>query len=229
MAVRDWVSTAPSVQTYEPFEGRLVTGGALIGAPVWADGVDGKCLSCSAQEGATIRPTAEVSRGYPMTVSCWFSFTAGAASAPVFQWGTTPSVSAVLHGQGSNLQPGTLEASVRMSNGRFALQVRSGALEPGRWHLVTIAVQNTTLWGGCRATAYVNGEQIGAGGYGGSLFDIVNFDRPNTVSVGVGTGGIMVDEFIAQEYELSAGQARALYLSAESLDAGTGSGWGVVF
>lgn len=229
MAVKDWVTRANRVETYEPFDGSLSAGGVLIGSPSWVDGVDGKGLRCAANEGATVPTTAETARGYPLSVSVWFSFTSTAASVPLFQWGNQPSVGARLLGADSNETPGSIEVHVRMSNGKYPLRVRSGALAPNRWHLLTVVVEQTTIWGGARGTAYVNGRQIGSGSYSGSLFDIVNFNRPQTITVGVGEGSVLIDELVTQEYALSAAQAQEFYQSADSLEAASSVGWGVVF
>ena len=229
MGVKDWISAANRVETYEPFNGSLAAGGVLVGSPAWVDGVDGQGLRCGANEGATVPTTAETARGYPLSVSIWFSFQSAAASVPIFQWGTQPSVGARLFGADSAETPGSVEAHVRMSNGRYAMRVRSGALAPNRWHLLTITVAQTTIWGGARGTAFLNGREFGTGNYNGSLFDIVHFNRPQSVTVGVGDGAVSVDELVTQEYALSASQAQAFYQSADSLEAATRSGWGVVF
>lgn len=229
MSVKDWISAANRVETYEPFDGSLSAGGVLVGSPQWVDGIDGQGLRCGANEGATVPTTAETARGYPLSVSVWFSFTSTAASVPIFQWGNQPSVGARLFGSDSSETPGSIEVHVRMSNGRYPLRVRSGALAPNRWHLLTVVVEQTTIWGGARGTSYLNGRQLGTGVYNGSLFDIVNFNRPTSITVGVGGGSIVVDELVTQEYALSVSQAQAFYQSADSLEAGTSSGWGVVF
>ena len=229
MSVKEWISRAQRVETYEPFDGSLSSGGVLVGSPQWVEGVDGQALRCDANEGATVPTTAETARGYPLSVSVWFSFSSTAASVPIFQWGNQPSVGARLFGADSSETPGSIEVHVRMSNGRYPLRARSGALAPNRWHLLTVVVEQTTIWGGARATAYLNGRETGAGSYSGNLFDIVNFNRPQTITVGVGDGSIAVDELVTQEYALSASQAQAFYNSADSLEAATRSGWGIVF
>lgn len=64
----------------------------------------------------------------------------------------------------------------------------------------------------------------------GGIFNIVNFNRPNFLTVGVSDGVIVVDELVVQEYEVSEVQAAALYASAESLTRGVNrAGWGVTF
>lgn len=229
MSVSDWISKAVGVETYEPFSGRLVTGGTLVNSPVFVAGVDGQALQCEELQGATLFATPRVSTGYPISVSCWVSFQPGAKTSTVFQWGTTPSVGVTLFGEGSAERPGTLEASVRMSNGKYAARLRSTPLLPGRWHLVTITVEASGVWGGCRVYAYVDGEQIGTGSYAGSLFDIVNFNRPTMVTVGVSSGTFVIDEWVAQEHKMSAAEAKALFQSADSLVASSGAGWGIVF
>lgn len=229
MSVSDYLGSQRGRETWERFEDGLTTGGALIGAPTFVQGVDGKGLSARANEGATIMTTAEVSRGYPVTATVWFAFEAGNQTVPVFQWGTTPAMAAVLHGTDSSEQPGTIEAQVRMSNGRYALRVRTGPIAAGRWHNLTIAVDQTTIWGGARATAYLDGTAFGKGSYNGSLFSIVNFDRARMVTVASGVGALKVDEFAAFESEWTARQASDLFNSAESLDAGGRTGFGIVF
>lgn len=229
MSVSGYLQSQGGRETWERFDGGLTTGGALIGAPTFDAGVDGKALSMSQDQGATILTTAEVSRGYPVTATVWFAYTTGGKSVPVFQWGTTPAMAAILHGAGSSEQPGTLEAQVRMSNGRYALRVRTGVLAPNRWHCLVISVGQTTLWGGARATAYIDGQNFGSGSYNGSLFDIVNFDRQRLVTIGAGAGALRVDEFAAFESEWSGAQAAALYGAADSLDTGAQSGFGIVF
>lgn len=226
MSVHDWINGATAVETWEPFDGSL-TAGTLIGSPSWVDGVDGHALSCGPNEGAVIPTTAETANGYPLSVSVWFSLPSTAASVPIFQWGNIPSVGAQVFGSDSSEVPGTVEAWVRMSNGRYALRVRSGALATNRWHCLSIVVTWKTIWGGCNATAYINGQQIGTGTYSGGLFDVVNFNRPTQVTFGTGAGSIVVDEFVTQEAALTAAGAANLYSSADSLEATASSGWGI--
>ena len=229
MSVKDWINSAPRVETYAPLDGVLPPGGATIGSPRYEEGVDGQCLACGPMAGATIPTAAEIARGYPMSLSLWLKFDLGAATTNVLRWGNSPGCGITLYGANSSYPAGTVEGWVRMSNGRSALAARSGALAAGRWHLVTLVVTQKTLWGGASAVLYVNGRQVGAGAYNGGIFDIVNFDRPTSVTVGVGDGAVRVDEIVMQEYALSAGQVSALYSSADDLTAGASAGWGVVW
>lgn len=229
MSVKTWINNAPGVEVYAPLDGALPPGGVLIGSPTYETGVDGKCLACGPQQGATIPTTAESARSYPTSVSLWLRYDAGTASSQVLRWGNSPGVGIHLYGAGSQYPQGTVEGWVRMSNGRSALTARSGALAPGVWHLVTIIVTQKTIWGGASAVMLVNGVQVGSGSYSGGLFDIVNFDRPTTLTIGVGEGSVRIDEVLVQEYALSSSQASAFYASADDLTAGDAAGWGVTW
>lgn len=226
MSVHEWIGSAAEVETWEPFDGEL-RAGTIIGSPTWVAGVDGQALSCGPNQGATIPTTAETARGYPLSVSVWFMMPSTEKTVPIFQWGNMPSVGARVFGSDSSAVPGSIEAHVRMSNGKYAMNVRSGPLAANRWHCLTITVTQTTIWGGCRGTAYVNGAQIGTGSYSGGLFDIVNFDRPQLVTFATGNGSIVLDEFVTQETTLTAAGAKSLYASADSLEGAATSGWGI--
>ncbi|HHK7804877.1 LamG-like jellyroll fold domain-containing protein [Dorea longicatena] len=230
MSIKDWVRTARAVQTHESFDGRLNTGGAMIGSPVYVQGVDGQALSIPANAGATIPVSSAAAAGYPVSVSLWFRYSASSAVAELFQWGNIPGMGARVYGANSVYPPGTVEGWVRLSSGGFALRARSEQLSPDRWHLVTLTVEGTTIWGGCRARMYINGTLVAVQSYSGGLFNLVNFDRPRTMTVGVSAGAVVVDELIIQEALLGDSEVMGLYQSAESLTRGTKrSGWGVVF
>lgn len=229
MSVKTWIDRAARVEVYAPLDGALPPGGVLIGAPSYGTGVDGRCLVCGPQQGATIPTTAESARGYPTTVSVWIRFDAGVASSQVLRWGNSPGVGIYLYGAGARYPAGTVEGWVRMSNGRSALTTRSGALAAGVWHLVTIVVTQKTLWGGASAKMFVNGVAAGSGSYSGGLFDFVNFNRPTTMTLGVGEGTVRIDEVLVQEAALSSSEVSAFYSAAEDLTAGDAAGWGVTW
>lgn len=229
MSVKDWINRAARVEVYAPLDGALPPGGVLVGSPSYEAGVDGQCLACGPQQGATIPATAESARGYPTTISLWLRFDRGAATSQVLRWGNSPGCGITLYGVNATYPAGTVEGWVRMSNGRSAMTARSGALAPGRWHLVTLVVTQKTIWGGASAVMLVNGVQVGSGSYSGGLFDFVNFDRPTSFTIGVGDGAVRVDEVLVQEYALSAAEVSALYASADDLAAGETAGWGVTW
>lgn len=232
MSVSEVMGALPGLQTWERFDGALTTGGAVIGSPTWVSGVEGKALRCAADQGATIVATDEAARGYPLTVHVWVSFTSGALSAPVFQWGTTPSVGMILHGTDSGWPAGTVEFQVRMSNGDYAMRSRIGPLAPGQWHLLSVTISQASLWGGAAVKAYVNGGVAANSSYSGSLFNIVNFNRPTTVTVGVSAGQITVDELGIYESTHTASQVQSLFDAAGDVQIITDDdpmGWGIVF
>ncbi|MGJ8500932.1 hypothetical protein ACSFCU_12760, partial [Glaesserella parasuis] len=68
---------------------------------------------------------------------------------------------------------------------------------------------------------YINGTLVAVQSYSGGLFNLVNFDRPRTMTVGVSAGAVVVDELIIQEALLGDSEVMGLYQSAESLTRGT--------
>lgn len=229
MAVKDWIRRAGGLKTWEAFDGE-VWSGVEVGSPSYVRGVDGQALSCGPSQGAVVETTASVSRSLPVSTSVWFRFPSGGGTADIFRWGNIPSMGAFVYGRNSVYPAGTVEAWVRMSSGGYAMRARTAALAPDRWHLLTIAVEQTTIWGGCRGTLYVNGRRVAATSLSGGLFNLMNFNRPRQLTVGVSDGPIVVDELICQEWEVNEGEHRDLYESAASLDAGSlRPGWGVVF
>lgn len=230
MAVKDWINAAPDVEAHEPFDGALKGSGSLIGSPRYVDGVDGKALECGANQGAALPMTAEAARGYPSSLSIWFRFPSGGATADIVRWGNAPGMGAWVYGANSPYPAGTVEAWVRMSSGEYALRARSAAVQADEWHLLTITVQQTTIWGGARATFYMDGKKVAASQLSGSILNIVNFNRPDTLTVGVSDGTVMVDELVVQERETTGEEVAALYASAESLTRGVNrAGWGIIF
>lgn len=230
MGVKDWIRGEWGVENHVTFDD-AASAGVLIRGTEFVPGVDGKALRCLSMGGATIDATEEVARGYPMSLAVWFKFPKGGLSVDVVRWGSIPSVGVRVHGRGAMYPEGTVEGWVRMSTGDYAMRGRSRPLEPDVWHLAVITVEQVTIWGGVRASMFIDGDRVASSQIDGGLLNIMNFDRPTLVTFGVGSGEVTVDECVLFERELGFEDVRGLYGSPDVDLRGVGSqaGWGVVF
>lgn len=230
MGVKEWIRGQWGVENWVTFD-KAAGEGVLIRGTEYVPGVDGEALRCLSMGGMTFDATEEVARGYPMSLAVWFKFPKDGLSVNIIRWGNIPSVGATVHGRGSTYPAGTVEGWVRMSTGDYALRARSRVLEPDVWHLLVITVEQITIWGGARASMFIDGARVGSSQINGGLLNIMNFDRPTMVTFGVGSGEVTVDECVLFERELGYEDVVGLYGSPDVDLRGVESraGWGIVF
>lgn len=221
----------PAFDILERFDG-AVTNGRTVGRPSFVQGVEGEAIRLEPGKGATLDATGETLTGYPLTINVWLYIESGSlSSTTVYQWGSTPAFTIDIAGDESANTVGSVGIKVRMSNGRYAMNVRTVALNRDRWYMFSVVVTQFNIFGGAKVTAYVDGLELATGSYNGGLLAITHIDRPETIIVGADGGNVLVDDFAVWKSALTEWQLRSIYEAAPDKDSVVSSktGWGVVW
>lgn len=222
MSIETWVQDTPGISDYWPLENYHP--GAAVGSLMYVDGVEGMgAKSLSGNSGFAVAPSLNrTSRTF--SIAMWVL--PGEGGGTVFQWGRSPGVEITLTPGGSGMV--TVGGAARMSNGRFALNHRE-AVQADQWSLVVLTSRATTIWGGIEARMYVNGSRVAQGSYGGGLFDGVNMNRTNPLTVLAGGADASVDEIVLSDREWTGVQVSALWDAGKSGISQMRDGWGICF
>lgn len=228
MSVAQWLDYANATDHWD-FE--APPPGTVVGSPVYVDGLGGGLAASTStgNDGFVIAPRLPADTS-TFTIALWLLPTAGAASGDVLRWGSTPGVGVEYNGTDGTREPGTVTVWARVSNGNYALRATTREpLSPGHWHLLVLTVKEVNYRGGIEARAYLDGSEFAAGQYLGGLFNWVNMDRPNSLSVLAGGAAAAVDDVGLLMRAITGSEVAAL-MAAGPRDTSTSRyGWGVAF